>query len=153
MQISKWFLGTKYLITLLIIITLIWITIFAWFAIEEKKYGDDVVDQSSFMRTFHEFDDNGIIKKKYNANAFTDSIYYTSTMFGTFGYGDIYPKSNSAKGLITFWHFIIIIFIMNLYEHYFVSNKTIKDLSLDMIKLSETLNSKCDGYNLFVEQT
>ena len=58
-------------------------------------------------------------------------------MFGTFGYGDIYPRTNSAKGFITFWHFIIIIFVMDLYENIFVSNKTIKDLSLDMLKLTE----------------
>ena len=60
-------------------------------------------------------------------------------MFGTFGYGDIYPKTNSAKGLITCMHFIVIIFIMGLYENIFVSNKTIKDLSLNIMKLSSEL--------------
>jgi len=110
--------------------------------VDENKYGDDVVDKSGFTRSYFEIEENGQTKKKYYSDAFTDSIYYTSTMFGTFGYGDIYPKSNSAKGLITFWHFIIIIFVMNLYDNIFVSDKTIKDLSLDIIKLSECNNNK-----------
>lgn len=135
-NISKWFFGIRYLITLTIIILILWIIIFIWFLIEEKIYGDEVVDKSHFSRTYYEINNSNIIKKKYYANAFTDSIYFISTMFGTFGYGDIYPRTNKAKGLVTTMHFIIVIFIMGLYENIFVSNKTIKDLSLDMLKLS-----------------
>lgn len=61
-------------------------------------------------------------------------------MFGTFGYGDIYPKTNSAKLLISWMHLIIVIFGMNLYENIFISNKTIKNLSIDVMKLSDQLN-------------
>ena len=136
LNISKWFFGKRYLITLLIVLILLWIIIFSWFTYEENQYKDDVVDKSSFARTYYE---NEKKVKKYYANAFTDSIYFISTMFGTFGYGDIYPKTNSAKGLITCMHFIVIIFIMGLYENIFVSNKTIKDLSLNIMKLSSEL--------------
>jgi hypothetical protein len=131
--------GKRYLITLLIVLILLWIIIFSWFIYEENKYKDDVVDKSSFARSYYEIENNGKKLKKYYANAFTDSIYFISTMFGTFGYGDIYPKTNSAKGLITCMHFIVIIFIMGLYENIFVSNKTIKDLSLNIMKLSSEL--------------
>jgi hypothetical protein len=139
LNISKWFFGKRYLITLLIVLILLWIIIFSWFIYEENKYKDDVVDKSSFARSYYEIENNGKKIKKYYANAFTDSIYFISTMFGTFGYGDIYPKTNSAKGLITCMHFIVIIFIMGLYENIFVSNKTIKDLSLNIMKLSSEL--------------
>jgi hypothetical protein len=72
-------------------------------------------------------------------------------MFGTFGYGDIYPRKNSAKGFITFWNFIIIIFVMNLYENVFVSNKTIKDLSLNIKKLQiSSTNLKNDSSRSYV---
>jgi hypothetical protein len=137
LNISSWFFGINYLITLSVVVLILWIVIFSWFSVEENKYGDDVVDKSSFTRTYYEIEENGIKKKKYYANAFADSIYFISTMCGTFGYGDISPKTNSAKGLISFMHLIIIIFIMNLYENIFISNKAIKDLSLDMLKLSE----------------
>lgn len=136
LNIGKWFFGVRYLITLSIILIILWIIIFSWFTYEENKYKDDVVDKSSFSRTYYEIEKNGKKVKKYYANAFTDSIYFISTMFGTFGYGDIYPKTNSAKGLITCMHFIVIIFIMGLYENIFISNKTIKDLSLNIMKLS-----------------
>ena len=139
LNISKWFFGKRYLITLLIVLILLWIIIFSWFIYEENKYKDDVVDKSSFARTYYEIEKDGKKVKKYYANAFIDSIYFISTMFGTFGYGDIYPKTNSAKGLITCMHFIVIIFIMGLYENIFVSNKTIKDLSLNIMKLSSEL--------------
>jgi hypothetical protein len=142
MGISDWFFGIKYLITLTIILIILWACLFTWFSIEENKYGDDVVDKSGFLRSYYEVDENNTNKKKYYSNAFADSIYYTSTMFGTFGYGDIYPRSNAAKGFITFWHFIIIIFVMNLYENMFVSNKTIKDLSLDLLKLKLTYKNQ-----------
>lgn len=137
MNISNWFFGIKYLITLSIIFLILWIIIFSWFIIEEKKYGEEMVEKSSFARTYYEIEENGIKKKKFYANSFADSFYFISTMFGTFGYGDIYPKTSSAKGLISFMHLIIIIFVMNLYENIFISNKVIKDLSLDVIKLSE----------------
>lgn len=137
MGISDWFFGIKYLITLSIILIILWLSLFIWFSIEENKYGEDVVEKSGFARSYYEVTENNTNKKKYYSNAFADSIYYTSTMFGTFGYGDIYPRTNSAKGFITCWHFVIIIFVMNLYENIFVSNKTIKDLSLDMLKLTE----------------
>lgn len=135
LDISKWFFGIRYLITLSIILIILWLIIFSWFSYEEKKYKEHVVDNSGFTRTFYEIEENGKKVKKYYATAFTDSIYFISTMFGTFGYGDIYPKTNSAKGLVTCIHFIIIIFIMKLYENIFVSNKIINDLSLDMMKL------------------
>jgi TM2 domain-containing membrane protein YozV len=136
MNISEWFFGIKYLITLTIILIILWLCLFLWFLIEEKKYGDDVVEKSGFVRPYYEVSkDNGLTNQKYYANAFSDSIYYATTMFGTFGYGDIYPRKNPAKGFITFWNFIIIIFVMNLYENVFVSNKTIKDLSLNIKKL------------------
>jgi hypothetical protein len=133
MNISKWFFGIKYLILLIIIFIILWLCLCIWFLIEEKKYGDDVVDKSAFVRSYYQVkEDNGLTTKKYYANAFSDSIYYATTMFGTFGYGDIYPRNSSAKGLITFWHIVIISLIMKLYENLFVSNKTIKDLSLDI---------------------
>lgn len=141
-NISKWFFGTRYLLTLTIVLVILWLIIFIYFIVEENKYKDDVVDKSGFARTFYEYKDNGINKKKYYANAFTDSIYFISTMFGTFGYGDIYPKTNSAKSLVTIMHFIIVIFIMGLYENVFVTNKTIKDLSMDIFKLSNDLSEK-----------
>lgn len=137
LNISNWFFGINYLITLTIVVLILWIIIFSWFLVEENKYGDKVVEKSSFMRTYYEIEENGIKKKKYYANSFADSIYFISTMCGTFGYGDIYPKTSNAKGLISFMHLIIIIFIMNLYENIFISNKVIKDLSLDVLKLSE----------------
>lgn len=141
-NISKWFFGTRYLLTLTIVLVILWLIIFIYFIVEENKYKDDVVDKSGFARTFYEYTDNGINKKKYYANAFTDSIYFISTMFGTFGYGDIYPKTNSAKSLVTIMHFIIVIFIMGLYENVFVTNKTIKDLSMDIFKLADNLTEK-----------
>lgn len=141
-NISKWFFGTRYLLTLTIVLVILWLIIFIYFIVEENKYKDDVVDKSGFARTFYEYKDNGINKKKYYANAFTDSIYFISTMFGTFGYGDIYPKTNSAKSLVTIMHFIIVIFIMGLYENVFVTNKTIKDLSIDILKLDDNLTKK-----------
>lgn len=140
LQISQWFFGIRYLITLSIVLIILWLIIFSWFLIEENKYKDNVVDNSSFARTYYEFNDNGKLQKKYYANAFTDSIYFISTMFGTFGYGDIYPKTNSAKLLISWMHLIIVIFGMNLYENIFISNKTIKNLSIDVMKLSDQLN-------------
>ena len=146
-SISEWFFGFRYLITLSIVLFILWLSLFIWFMVDEHKYGDDVVDQSGFTRSYFEIEENGQTKKKYYSDAFTDSIYYTSTMFGTFGYGDIYPKSNSAKGLITFWHFIIIIFVMNLYENIFISNKTIKDLSLDILKLSDCDKKKIPSFD------
>ncbi len=139
-EISKWFFGTRYLITLSIVLIILWLIIFSWFLIEESIYKDEVVDNSSFSRTYYEIKINEKTQKKYYANAFTDSIYFISTMFGTFGYGDIYPKTNSSKMLITSMHFIVIIFIMNLYENVFISNKTIKNLSMDVLKLSDQLN-------------
>lgn len=141
-EISKWFFGTRYLITLSIVLIILWLIIFTWFLIEESIYKDNVVDKSHFARTYYDYkDENKTEHKKYYANAFTDSFYFISTMFGTFGYGDIYPKTNSAKGLVSIMHFIIIIFAMNLYENIFVSNKTIKNLSIDVMKLSDQLNS------------
>lgn len=145
-NLSNWFFGVKYLITIAIVFLLLWIIIFSWFTIEENKYGDDVVDKSSFQRTFYEIEENGKIKKKYYANSFVDSFYFISTMFGTFGYGDIYPKTSGAKGLISCMHIIIIIFIMQLYENIFISKKIIKDLSLDILKLSE-LHKSNDSNN------
>jgi hypothetical protein len=137
-NLSNWFFGVKYLITITIVFILLWIIIFSWFLIEENKYGDEVVDKSSFQRTSYEIVENGKVKKKYYANTFADSFYFISTMFGTFGYGDIYPKTSGAKSLVSCMHIIIIIFIMQLYENIFISNKIIKDLSLDIIKLSES---------------
>ena len=139
---SKWFFGVRYLITLSIVLLLLWIIIFSWFLIEEHKYGNDVVDKSGFARTYYEVEENGKIIKKFYANAFTDSIYFISTMFGTFGYGDIYPKTNSAKGLVTCMHFVIVIFIMSLYENVFVEDKTVKDLSLDIQGLTNKYELK-----------
>jgi hypothetical protein len=146
-NISKWFFGTRYLLTLTIVLVILWLIIFTYFTVEENKYKDDVVDNSGFARSFYEYretdlDGNIIIKKKYYANAFTDSIYFISTMFGTFGYGDIYPKTNSAKTLVTIMHFIIVIFIMGLYENVFVTNETIKNLSIDLLKLADNLTEK-----------
>jgi hypothetical protein len=140
-EISKWFFGTRYLITLTIVLIILWLIIFSWFLIEEKKYKDEVVDKSSFARTYYEIKENTNLKKKYYGNAFSDSIYFISTMFGTFGYGDIYPRTNTAKLLVSCMHFIVIIFGMNLYENIFVSNKTIKNLSMDVMKLSDQLNT------------
>lgn len=151
MDVSQWFFGIKYLITLLVVLSILWVSLFIWFSFEENKYGDDVVDKSGFVRSYYEVNENNTNKKKYYGNAFADSIYYTSTMFGTFGYGDIYPRTNSAKGFITFWHFIIIIFVMDLYENIFVSNKSIKDLFVDIQKLKLTSKKqsfiKSDNYD------
>ena len=155
MGIRDWFFGTKYLITLTIILIILWVSLFIWFSIEEYKYGDDVVDKSEFVRSYYEVNENNTNKKKYYANAFADSIYYSSTMFGTFGYGDIYPRTNSAKGFITCWHLIIIIFVMNLFQNIFPSNETernqsgtylnyspIKDRSLEMSNSTERNQSE-----------
>ena len=59
LNISKWFFGKRYLITLLIVLILLWIIIFSWFIYEENKYKDDVVDKSSFARSYYEIENNG----------------------------------------------------------------------------------------------
>lgn len=135
MDISAWFVGVKYLILLSIILIIFWLILFIWFSIEEKLYGDEIVEKSGFERTHYEINKDGRNIKKYYGSAFIDSSYYVSTMFGTFGYGDIYPRTNGAKGVITIMHFIIIIFTLNLFEHIFISEHSKKELAFNIIKL------------------
>lgn len=131
--INKWLSGQRFILTLLIVVVILWIIILSWFLYEENIYKDDVVDKSGFVRTFYEIEKDGKIIKKYYSDAATDSIYFISTMFGTFGYGDIYPKTNAAKGLITSMHFIIIIFVMGLYKNIFISNTKLHERSYQPI--------------------
>lgn len=141
---SNLFFGKKLLLTLFIIFLICWIIIFIWFLIDENKYKDNL-DLCNFARPFYENNN----KKIFYSNAITDSLYFTTTAFGTFGYGDIYPKTTIAKLYISLMHFIIIIFSMNLYENFFIENKTIKDLSLDITKLTSTMsksNNKNSNY-------
>jgi len=152
MDIRSWVVGIKYIVLLSIILIIFWLILFIWFYIEEQKYGDDIVDKSGFTRTYYEINKDGKNIKKYYGNAFIDSSYFVSTIFGAFGYGDIYPRTNAAKSIITIMHFIIIIFTLNLLEHVFVSEYTNKDLAINIIKLeneNKTLKKTCSSNKNF----
>ncbi len=138
--IASIFLGKKLLITLFCVFIFLWFIIFLWFLIEEKKYKENVVHMSSFNRPYSEKVIEEKLIKEYDSNAAADALYFTTTTFGTFGYGDISPKTTASKIFISAMHFIVIIFGMGLYENIFIENKTIKDLSTITSELNESLN-------------
>ena len=50
MGIRDWFFGTKYLITLTIILIILWLSLFIWFSIEEYKYGVDALYEAERIK-------------------------------------------------------------------------------------------------------
>lgn len=117
-QFKSLFIGKNYLKLLLALFILFLIIIIVWFAIDK--------DKKDFNR-------------EYSTDPFTDAFYFLSTMFGTFGYGDIYPKSRLAKWIVSCMHITVIFLIMNLYEHIFISNKAVKDMAVDFANFDKKI--------------
>lgn len=107
-------------------------------------------DDFSFNRTIVEIgkDKDGKPIYDFISSSFTDACHYTLTSMSTVGYGDITPKTSSAKYWTMGMHIIIIIMSYKLFE-YFSSDdassqsllKTINLLSAENDQLKEKLNN------------
>lgn len=112
--------GKKFIAILLSFIIIFTLIFTIWFAIEQNETDGKTTASASFHRSHN--DDT----KEYFSDPFTDAFYFTTTSFGTFGYGDIYPQSTLAKFTIAFMHLVVITLTMNLYSHYTSKNQEIE---------------------------
>lgn len=69
-------------------------------------------------------------EKEFISNNVTDSLYFTLTTFSTIGYGDITPRTTSAKAWCGIMHTLVILFTYKLYEHYMTVDKSSDENSL-----------------------
>lgn len=138
-------------------IVLIIIVNWIWFSTMDPN---ENLDNYSFNRPsiILEKDKEGnLIKSKFISDSFTDACHYTFTTMSTVGYGDITPKSTSAKYWTMIMHIVSIVMSLKLFEYFITDDASSKallkrineldkekeDLINDKNELQKLFNTKC----------
>ena len=78
--------------------------------------------------------------KRTVRNRITDGVYFTTTQLSTIGYGDITPKSNTAKNICSIVHIFIIAISLKLFSEYCIMNeidKVQKEAATDLLEIEK----------------
>ena len=116
-QSPSLFMQSHYIFTVLIIICIIFIGNIILFSADKN------IEDGHFNRNTTEIDG----KTKYVSSNFIDSMHYTLTTFSTVGYGDITPKTTTAKVWTMFSHLLVILTTLKLFEHIYVTGVSSKN--------------------------
>ena len=97
------------------------------------SYENDDVDKGHFARNFDTVGDT----KVYVSSPGLDAFHYTLTTISTVGYGDIIPKTSTAKQWTIFTHMLVILMSYKLFDY--IYNPNSQSLQAVIISLKEEL--------------
>ena len=135
-QKPAFWIQSHYIITIVIVFFIIYIGNLILF-LHEK----DNIDGGHFHRNIIE--KNG--KKQYASSAPLDAAHYTFTTLSTVGYGDIIPKTSSAKIWTMFTHLLVIFSTLKLFDY--ISNPNANSIS-SLMNIVKELDSKVEKEKL-----
>ena len=86
--------------------------------------------------------------KRTASSTITDGVYFTTTQFSTIGYGDITPKTNTAKIISSFCHLLIIAISLKLISEFGIM--TTIDKETENISILAEVSQDIDGKPLHI---
>lgn len=127
----SYFMQSHFIFSLMCVIVIIFIGNFILFS-----YENDDVDKGHFARNFDTIGD----KKEYISSPELDAFHYTLTTISTIGYGDIIPKTSTAKRWTIFTHMLVILMSYKLFDY--IYNPNSKSLEAAITSLRADLAKK-----------